>query len=563
MEPIPPSKPLSKKRIVILGAGFAGIYAARRLERELHKDEFQIILVAKDNYFVFQPMLPEVISGTIGLLDVVTPIRTLLTHTELHIREVESIDLERKCLTTSTGFDSHPHVIQYDHLVLALGTVTDFRGMRGLPEHALPFKNLADALHVRNHVIRALDEASIQPLGSEARKRLLTFVVAGGGFSGVEVAAELNDFVRHVGKQYPSIASNELRVVLIHGQDRILPEMAKNLALFAQNILQRRGVEILLNTRLKAASRDCVLLDSGPTLATHTLISTVPASTHPIVDALPVPKAKNGRILVDEYHRVQGTADVWAIGDCATTPIAGGGFAPPTAQHAVREGTLAAENIIATFHHKALKPFRFRGLGKMGSLGRRSAVAEVFGLKFSGFIAWWIWRTVYLFKMPSWLRRIRVALSWTLDLFMPPELVQLRLSSSSSITQEHFEPGDTVFEQGDVGNRLYIVLSGKAEVIRKNLDGTEQVLAHLAAGEYFGEAALLRSGPRNATVRCIEAMNVLSLPKKDFGLLAAHIPSLQHELEAVLNSRSGNALKNQSHKPFVASTQSTTSQTTV
>ncbi len=216
--------PKRRKRVVILGGGFAGVYTAQYLEKALGtRDDFEILLINRENYFVFQPMLPEVISGSIGITDTVSPIRRLLPRTNIHVRDVESIDLGKKTITTSPGFRPHAHVIAYDHLVLALGNVTDFRGLRGLPEHALPFKNLADALYLRNHLIRALEEAAIETEDPELRRQLLTFVVAGGGFSGVEVVAELNDFVRGVARNYLGIDPNEIRVVLVHSQDRILP----------------------------------------------------------------------------------------------------------------------------------------------------------------------------------------------------------------------------------------------------------------------------------------------------------------------------------------------------
>jgi NADH dehydrogenase len=527
-----PSKDSGKPRVVVLGGGFAGVYTAAALE-VLQRDDFEIILVSKDNHFVFQPLLPEVITGTIGLLDVVSPIRRLLPKTELHVREVESIDLAQQTITTSTGFHPHPHVLAYDHLVLALGTVTDFRGLRGLPEHAFPFKNLTDALNLRNHVIRALEEAAIEQRDGELRKRLLTFVVAGGGFSGVEVCAELNDFVREVGRSYRGIDPREIRVLLVHSQDRILPEMKEKLALFAQRILRKRGVEIVLNARLKAASGEAAILADGTIIETKTLVSTVPASPHPLIEALALPKAKNGRIEVDATLGVKGHGNVWALGDCAVVPAPDGGFAPPTAQHATRQATTAAENIVAKLRGGDLKPFAFTGLGKMGSLGHRSAVAEIFGIPMSGFVAWFLWRTIYLMKIPGWGRRIKVAVSWTLDLFLPPELVQLRLASSVGVTQEHFEPGQEIFHQGDVGDRVYIILSGQVEIIRD-----DRRLATLTRGEFFGETALLLQAQRNATVRCIEPLDVLALPKREFSVLSANLPELRRSFESKSQERS-------------------------
>jgi NADH dehydrogenase len=540
LEPVLPHPTIMKparKRIVILGGGFAGVYTAKALEKSLGRSaEFEIALVARENYFVFQPMLPEVISGTIGLTDTVSPLRRLLPRTEIHVREIESIDVERKIVTTAPGFRPHTHAISYDHLVIALGNVTDFRGLRGLPEHALPFKNLADALFLRSRVIRSLEEAAIEADDPLLRRQLLTFVVAGGGFSGVEVAAELNDFVRRVARNYRGIDPQEIRVVLVHSQARILPEVSEKLARFAQKILTRRGVEIRLGTRLEAATGEEAILAGGERIPTRTLVCTVPSSPHPLVEALPLPKSKNGRLIADRHLRVEGSDDVWALGDCAQVPAPDGTIAPPTAQHAIRQAATAAHNIVAAIRGGTARTFDFRGLGKMGSLGHRSAVAEVFGINVSGFLAWWLWRTIYLMKLPGWGRRLKVATSWTLDLLLPPELVELKLAGSMGVTQEHFEPGQEVFAQGDLGDRMYIVLSGSAEVVRR--DGHREVrLAEVGAGEYFGEMALVNQTTRGATVRCLEPMNALALPKREFGALAAHVPALRQSVDEVMQRR--------------------------
>jgi NADH dehydrogenase len=527
---------MERRRVVILGGGFGGVFVARRLERLRRRDEFEIILVNKENHFVFQPMLPEVISGTIGLLDTVSPLRRLLPGTELQLREVESIDLDRRTISTSTGFHPHPNVLRWDHLVIALGTVTDFRGLRGLPEHAFPFKNLSDALTLRNHVIRTLEEAAIEVRDGSLRRQLLTFVIAGGGFSGVEVAAELNDFVRHVTRSFSRIDPSEIHVVLVHSQERILPEMDEKLALFAQRILAKRGVDVRLNMRLAAATGDEALLADGSRIPCRTLVSTVPASPHPLVESLSLPKTRNGRLQVDSTLAVEGVADVWALGDCAAVPAVGGGLSPPTAQHATRQAGVVADNIVATIRGGKRRTFDFRGLGKMGSLGRRSAVAEVFGMKIYGLFAWFLWRTIYLFKLPGLGRRLKVAVSWFLDLLLPAELVQVPLHGSLGVMREHFEPGQEVFHQGDVGDRIYIIMNGKAEVLRETTD-TTRTLAILGHGEYFGEMAVLQSTTRNATIRCVEAMDVLSLPKKEFSLLAANLPDLRLGFERTSEKR--------------------------
>jgi NADH dehydrogenase len=526
----------ARARIVILGGGFGGVYTALELEKRLGaRDDFEIALVNRENYFVFQPMLPEVISGTIGLTDVVSPIRRLLPRTTLHLRDVEAVDLERRVVVLSPGFRPHSHEIGYEHLVLALGNVTDFRGLTGLPEHALPFKNLGDALTLRNHVIRGLAEAAVEDHDADLRRELLTFVVAGGGFSGVEVAAELNDFVRAVLPQYPNLRQQELRVVLLHSQDRILPEMAEPLALFAQRLLTKRGVQLRLKTRLAAATGTAAVLAGGERIPTRTLVSTVPSSPHPLVEQLPLPRQR-GRVVTTGTLEVEGHPGVWAVGDCAQVTTPDGAVAPPTAQHATREGTLVAENIVASLRGGPRKAFTFRGLGKMGSLGHRSAVAEVFGVRLSGFLAWWLWRTVYLMKMPGWGRRLKVAVDWTLDLVLPPDLVQLRIGGTRGLQREHYEPGQDVFRQGELGDRLYLILSGEVDVVRED-GGGSRTLARLGPGQWFGEMAILHMTIRSASVRCVAPLDVLSLPREEFGLLAAHLPDLRQRFAALAAQR--------------------------
>ena len=531
-------KPVERpKRIVILGGGFAGVFAAKELERSLgFAGDYEIVLIAKENYFVFQPMLPEIISGTIGLLDLVSPLRHLLPRTGLVIRQIESIDLAHKRVVTAPGFQPHPHVIDYDHLVIALGTVTDFRGLRGLPEHALPFKNLQDALALRNHLIRALEEAAIEKHDARLRQQLLTFVVAGGGFSGVEVVAELNDFVRDIARQYPQIDASELRVVLVHSQDRILPEVAPKLGRFAERVLRRRGVELLLNAKLQAASGEEAILADGTRIPTRTLVSTVPSSPHPLVDALQLPKARGGRIQVNAELEVVGHSGVWALGDCASVPAPDGTVSPPTAQHAIRQGSTVAGNIVAALRGGERKAFAFGGLGKMGSLGRRSAVAEIFGLHISGALAWFLWRTIYLMKLPGFGRRLKVASSWTYDLFLPPELVLFRFGAEPALLREHFEPGQEVFRQGDLGDRIYSIVSGAADVLVER-DGAESVLARLGSGDLFGEMALLDRTTRGATIRCTQPMDVWSLPKRELEILSNAMPELRRSLEKLRDER--------------------------
>jgi len=525
-------------RIVIVGGGFGGVYTAIALEKLLgHGPEAEIALISKENYLTFQPMLPEVISGSIGIVDTITPIRRLCPTTHLYTRTVERIDLENRRVIASAGFGSRPLELPYDHLVLALGNVTSFAGQPGLAEHALPFKYLGDALALRNRAIQALEEADTEP-SPDARRALLTFVVAGGGFSGVEAVAELNDFVRAAARSFRHVDSKEIRVVLLHAQGLILPELPRALAEFAQRILMRRGVEIRLNTRLSGATMDAALLAGGERIATRTVVTTVPSAPNPLVAALPC-KKERGRIVVDPTLEVPDYPGVWSVGDCAWILDARTGEpCPPTAQHAIREAKCLGANIAATIRGAARRPFAFNALGKMGSLGHRSAVAEVFGLKISGFLAWWLWRTVYLMKLPGLDRKLRVATDWTLDLLLPPDIVQLKTDKSFAIRREHYEPDEIVFREGDRGDWLYVVVEGRVDVLRGVPGRGEVVLRTLGPGECFGEIALVGQSARTATVRSQSSVNLLAVDRDAFQALFTNFPPLRGFFEQLIDARS-------------------------
>lgn len=530
-------------RIVILGGGFAGVYTAKRICAKADPARpVEVHIVNRENYMVFQPMLPEVISGNVGVYDTVSPIRRLVPRASLHMRDVEAVDVANQTVTCSPGFKPRSLVLPYDHLVVAMGNVTDFRGMTGLAEHAKPFKTLGDALALRNHVIRILEEADTET-DADLRARMLTFVAAGGGFSGVEVIAELHDFVSSAVRNYPNINPGDCRFVLVHSRDRILPEMDETLALYAQRILQKRGIEMMLGHRLGAATANAAILQDGTRIGTHTLVATVPSHPNPIVEALDVAKDR-GRILVDRTMRVRDSQNIWAVGDCALIPMPGStddkpDYAPPTAQHAIREANVAGDNILAALQGKPMRDFDFTGLGSMASLGHRKGIAQVMGFRLSGLLAWFMWRTIYLMKLPGLDRKIRVGAAWFFDLFLQPDLVQLRVGNSSGVSQEHFEPGQAVFEQGDLGDRVYIIITGEADVIRTDDAGNETKLATLHEGQYFGEMALLNRAPRNATVRCTQAMDVLSIQKGDFSALISHLSDMRKGFEQTAAEREG------------------------
>ena len=499
------------------------MYTAKHLERMLKPEEAEISLVNQENYSVYQPMLPEVIAGSINLSDVVSPIRRICPRSHLIMREVEAIDLANKVVTVSPGFRPRRLELSYDYLVIALGAVSNFYGMPGVVENAMSFRNLADALRLRNHVIRTLEEADVET-DPELRKKLLTFVIAGGGFSGVEVAAELNDFVHAVKRNYSRIRDERARFVLVHSQDRILPEMAEKLALFAQRILAKRGVEIVLQDRLVGASSEKAIFHSGKEIPTKTVISTVPAAVAPVLQRLDCAKERD-RLLVNGNLELKGHEGVvWALGDCASAKTKAGNRVPPTAQHAIREAKTVAHNIAATIRGRPQSVFAFEGLGTLASLGHYSAVADIMGIRVSGILAWFLWRNIYLMKMPGLAQKVRIGVGWAEALLLSPNLVQLKTLSESAVQRQHFQPGETVFNQGDVGDYVYVIEKGTCEVVREK-DGVAQHVADLGGGDYFGEMAVLADVSRNATIRATTHLDVLLIPKNDFNLMKTAVPA--------------------------------------
>jgi NADH dehydrogenase len=525
-----------KKRIVILGGGFGGIFTAKRLEARLGADaDVEIALVNRENHFVFQPLLPEVAAGAILPTQMVNPIRRMLPRTQFFGSEVEAIRLDRREVDVRVGEGKHLRTLAYDHLVLALGTIVDLSSLPGMSEHSLPLKNVGDAFYLRNHVIGCLEQADIET-DPDLKKALLTFVVVGGGFSGVETIGELQEMVHLVLPSYRNVSAREVRFVLVHSQDRILPEVVPGLGHYAQRQLASRGIEIKLDTRCQAATGGQVFLSNGEMIPNRTLVCTVGNAPNPTLAGLGCP-TERGRIVAEDTLAVAGFPGLWALGDCAAIPDKHiGQLYAPTAQNAIRQAVVCADNIVASLRDKPLRSFAFKGLGKLASIGGRSAVAEILGFKVSGFPAWWLWRTIYLMKLPGWERRIRVAIDWTLDLVFPRNLVELRVFRTEKVDRAHYEAGEVIVSQGEIGDKFYVVVKGSVEIVREDR-GQPTRLATLGPGEHFGEVALLKDVVRTATVRALEATDLLSLGRGDFAAVARHLKALRAGIEEKLGER--------------------------
>jgi NADH dehydrogenase len=413
-----------KPRILILGGGFGGMYVALEFERALAQGaDLDVTLVNRDNFFLFTPMLHEVAASDLDITNIVSPIRKLLRRVTFFHGEIESIDLVNKRVGLSHGHEEHCHSLPYDHLVLALGSTTNFFSLPGLAERAITMKSLDDAIFLRNRLIANLEEADFE-CSPNTRAPLLNFVVAGGGFAGVETIAGINDFLREAVRFYPHLREDMLRVILVHPGKMILPELGEKLGTYAQRKLMERNVEIHSNCKVTAVTDRDVTLSDGTKVRTNTLVWTAGTRPNSLLDTLPC-KKERGRVLVNECLEVPEWPGVWSLGDCAVVPDRKTGKShPPTAQHALREGKVAAQNILATIRGDRKKPFLFSTLGLLAPIGRRTGVANILGVNFSGFIAWWLWRTIYLMKLPRFEKKVRVALDWTLDLIFSKDLVQ-------------------------------------------------------------------------------------------------------------------------------------------
>ncbi len=423
----------TKPRIVVLGAGFGGLYCALELERALAREPLaEVTLVDRENFFLFTPMLHEVAAGELDVTHIVNPIRKLLRRVRFFKGDVERVDLERRVVRIAHGENLHTHELPYDHLVIALGSTTRFAGVPGLAEHALGMKTLPDAIHLRNRLIGRLEQADAED-DPALRARLLTCVVAGGGFAGVETIAGVNDFLRESLRYYPGLAESELRVVLVHSGERVLPELGPELGGYAGAKLASRGVEIRTGVRVASFLDGVVALSDGTRIEAGTLVWTAGTEPHPIVRGLPFVSAR-GRIPVEPTLAVPGWPGVWALGDTAEVPdVRTGGLHPPTAQHALREGARLGRNLVAVLRGESPRPFRFGGLGQLAALGRRTGVARILGRNVSGFFAWWLWRTVYLAKLPRLEKKLRVMLDWTLDLAFTKDIVQFHADAEPAL----------------------------------------------------------------------------------------------------------------------------------
>ena len=424
------------KKIVILGAGFGGIHVAEELARLLPpEDDRRVVVVDQNNYLLFTPMLTEAAGGQVEPRHVVSSVRHLAPRIRFEQGRVDKIDLHRRTViltagATEEGISEEARTLEAEHLVIALGSVTNFHGLPGVQEHSLTIKSLGDAAAIRNRALALLERAAAEADEAE-RRALLTVVVGGGGFSGVETMASVNDLLRDGVRNYPSLRHSDVRAVLVQPGKRLLPELGEALAGYAQRELEKRGVEVRLNTEISGAGEGYVEIKGGLRLATRLLVWAGGVMPSPVIGSLDCKRGHHGGIVVDGCCAVPDRPGVWALGDCAEIPQPDGkGTYAPTAQNAMREGTQVARNIVAALAGGKPEPFVYTPIGELAIVGKRAGVARVYGMQFSGLMAWAMWRAVYLMKTPGLGQRVRLVLDWGLDMLFGRDISVLPVKRS-------------------------------------------------------------------------------------------------------------------------------------
>ncbi len=527
---------MAQKTIVIVGGGFAGVACGKRLRSLLGKDEARIVVFSEENYMVFQPLLAEVAGSSILPEAAATPLRVALKGVECRREKVIDIDLAANEVVYET-YDGAKRRMRYDQIVLACGSGVNLSAVPGMADHAMPFRTVSDAVALRSQISQQLEQAAVQD-DPERRQFYLTFAVIGGGFSGVEVAGEVNDLLKAVKKYYPTIRPEESKVVLIHSRDQLLPEVSSSLREFTREKMVKHGVEVVLGKRVKLVTAEGVVLSDGTQYRAATVVGSIGTAPHPFVERMAAPKEK-GKLQTQADMRLEGQANAWGIGDCALIINAfDGQCSPPTGQFAERQGKQCAANIAALLRGEPTKPFSFRPLGMLCAIGGHNAVAEMFGIKLSGFLTWWMWRTVYLLKLPSFSRKVKVAMDWTWELLFSRDITGVKIDTTNRVQDAYFAAGTYVFRKGDPAMNFYVIETGQVEVLRQLEEDKEmEVVAVMGPGDFFGEMALVEDRPRNASVRARTDLEVTVIGKGMFARMSKVIAPLAQQVRDVIKKR--------------------------
>ena len=525
-------------RVVVVGGGFAAVQFAKTLRKKLLVSECEILLFNRENHLVFHPLLADVAGASINADAAAAPLRQMLPDVGCRTERVQRINLHSSEIEFDDGTGALSR-LHYDHVVIACGAESNLGIIPGMTDHAFGFKVMRDAIDLRQHIVHQMEHAEAAT-DSDRRRWHLSFIIVGAGFSGVELAGEVNELVRSSSRFYRNFRKEDVVVTVVHSQAQILPEVAPPLRDFARKKMEEAGITIMLNTRAVAATREGVELDNGQMLGGATIACTIGTAASPIIQALDVPKER-GRIRTTADMRIEGQANAWAIGDCAYIVNAFDNKpSPTTAQFAERQGRQAALNLVRVLKGEPAQPFRFKALGQLCSIGGYQAVAEMFGMRVSGFLAWFLWRGVYLFKLPTWSRRIKVALDWFWDLLFPRDLSFLNTDATQYLNHAFFRPGDFIHRQGEVARVFSVIEDGEVEILQTAEENAEaKIIAVMGKGDFFGEGALLGSRPHETSARARTPVRLRQVGSALFSEIAAFFPPFRELLSNAVIRRSG------------------------
>jgi len=521
-------KPL---RVVCLGGGWVAIYLARALRKAIQRGQVDLTVVSRDNYATVHGLIAEMLTCKVQPQQINASVRELVAPARLHNAEVESVDFANRTVLTRSSIDGRSHSLHYDHLVAGLGSVEDLSRYAGIAEHTFPLKTFANCFRLRNHLLSVLEMAAIET-DPDTRRALLTFVVAGGNYAGVEVACDLVDYFRLLTRRiFPELKFEEFRVVLLEMGSQILPELAgrhPHLVRTAEKRVARLGIDVRLSTGLAAATAGEAVLTTQDRLPTRTIITCTGMKPSPLLGQFPYARDSRGRLETDQFCRVLKAENVWAGGDCAAVPHPEGGTCPPLAHYAQKAGWNIGVNIRRLLENRLLKPYSFNGLGEACTLGHRYAIAHLKGIPSCGWFAWIGWRFIILTMfVPCWKRRVRLMFDWLLTLLLGRDIVNPRMDEHAGISHALFEPGQTIVGEGDTRHYHYLVEEGEVEVLVRDGDN-QSVRSTLRAGDYFGDATWLET---DCSIRARTRVRLLAIDREAAEALSHVRPDLAKMLK--------------------------------
>jgi NADH:ubiquinone reductase (H+-translocating) len=529
-------------RVVCLGGGWVAIYLARALRSAIKSGRVELTIVSRDNYSTVHGLIAEMITCKVQPLQINASVRELIAPAHLHNAEIQSVDLANQTVLTRRSLDGRAYTLKYDHLVVGTGSVEDTSRYAGILEHTFPLKTFANCYRLRNHLLSTLEMAAIET-DPEERRRLMTFVVAGGNYAGVEVACDLVDYFRLLTrKKYRELKFEDFRVSLLEMGSSILPELATrhpHLVRTAIKQVDRLGIDVRLNSALAAATPDAAILKSGESIQTRTIITCTGMKPSPLLEYFPYPRDKRGRLETDEHCRVREARNIWAGGDSAAVPHPDGGTCPPLAHYAQKAGSTIGANILRSMEEKPLKRYSFNGLGEACTLGHGYAIGHMKGIPTCGWIGWIGWRFIVLTMfVPCWKRRVRLMGDWLVTMLLGRDIVNPKIDEHPGISHAIYEAGQVVIGQNDSEQFHYLVQSGELEIV-DGLADSQSALATVKVGEYVGRINLptpqcaLRARTRSRLLAIDpDAAEALSAVRPDLAALLKQRRPAQSALDA-------------------------------